>query len=95
MLLKRRMDYYLDSAATVAYNLNKCFPESKEMVTKVLPAFDSDQVYTAFSKKAENYRQLVADYDRGMVLIRHDGTYEQILKRYGLSFSSLKDASGG
>jgi len=38
---------------------------------------------------------MVADYDRGMALIGHDGTYTQILDRYGLNSSYLDGSDIG
>ena len=43
-----------------------------------------EHLFNAFSKKVENYEKLKEDFDRGLELIKADGTYNNILEKHGL-----------
>ena len=37
-----------------------------------------------FSKKLAGYEKIVNDFDKGIILIKQEGTYNEILKKHGL-----------
>lgn len=77
-----RTTYIVDYVVTVNYWNAKYKNRSK--LTEVKPPVYTDKIYTVFSKKHHNYKQLGKDFDTGINKIKSDGTYADILKRHGI-----------
>ncbi|MBU3916129.1 transporter substrate-binding domain-containing protein [bacterium] len=81
-LMGNRVDLIIDSKDSILYILNKEFPDKANSIEPVYPPFEKDKIYTVFSKKNPNYKQIVTDFDNGIQLIKKDGTYKKILKKH-------------
>ncbi len=87
-LLADRIDLFLDTKSAVEYYLQQEFPDQKNEIVPVRPSFDTTKVYIIFSKKVPQSQQLVDDFDRGIALIKADGTYASILQKHGIALES-------
>ena len=91
-LLKGRIDAMLIPRLIFFYHaarLDDQFDASKVKVLK--PPYKTYDMYVAFSKKHPEFRQLTTEFNRGLRLIKADGTYSQILDRHQIR---LEDENG-
>ena len=57
------------------------------------PPLERNHLYLAVSRKAPEFRQIVADFNRGMAEIKADGTFQNIMDRFGIiDTSEVKNA---
>lgn len=83
MLLKGRFDAMLIPRNIFFYHLKRLDPQFDLARVKILePPYKRYNMYVAFSKQKPNYAQLTADFNRGLNLIKTDGTYEKILQKH-------------
>lgn len=85
MLLSGRLDLFLDSKDAVDYYLQKEFSDQKNDIEPVLPHFELDKLYIVISKKIPQSEQIAADFDRGIEMIKSDGSYAEILEKHGIT----------
>jgi polar amino acid transport system substrate-binding protein len=83
-LISGRMDLLIDSADSFNFIINKYFKNDTDKVTAIQPPYQIDKIYTVFSKRNSGYKMLIADFDRGIKLIKNNGTYDQILKKHDM-----------
>lgn len=57
----------------------------KDEIILMTPVLDERELFLAISRKAANSEEKLADFNRGMIKIKQDGTYEQILQKYNIS----------
>lgn len=85
MLLTGRIDLYLNDPAVVDHYMVKDFPEAQGQIVTLQPPYLNDKVYLVFPRNKERSAALAKDYDRGIELIKADGTFDGILKKYAMS----------
>ena len=56
----------------------------------IKPAYKVYDMYVAFSKLKPNYKQLTADFNKGLKIIKKDGSYDAILKKHNVSVDTDK-----
>ena len=64
--------------------INTNHPELRNRIKIVNPAFQVEKLYNPITKKITDHEKIAADFNRGLELIKKDGTYNKILKKYGL-----------
>ncbi len=84
-VVSERTDLFLDSKDSLDYLLRTELSEYKETIEPVRPSFEMDKIYLVVSKKHPQHKQIAADFDRGIVLIKTDGTYQKILADHGMT----------
>jgi polar amino acid transport system substrate-binding protein len=82
MLLRGRIDLYLTIPEVIAHYVSKDFPEAQGKIVPIHPYYKEDKVYLVFPKSREQSEALARDYERGMELIKADGSYEAILRKH-------------
>jgi|GEM_PF-2561905 len=55
---------------------------SVDDVVLLTPPLSTSPSYIAASRKIQNYKQIIDDFNRGLKRIRANGIYNQILKDY-------------
>ena len=80
-----RIDLFIDSKNAVDFAFQTDLSEYKDAIEPVQPAFERDMVYLVVSKQHPQAQQTLADFDRGIILIQTDGTYQQILTSHGIT----------
>ncbi len=83
-LIAGRFDLYLESKDNVNYHLDKLSTGKIDSIESISPPFETDRIYTTFSKSINGYKKLVADFDKGIKLIKENGIYDRILKKHGI-----------
>ncbi|MBF0225650.1 MAG: transporter substrate-binding domain-containing protein [Desulfobacterales bacterium] len=82
-LIAKRINYMIDSKDSVYFYINTDLKEKKNMVKIIYPPLELDKVYTVISKNIPNYETILNDYEKGIELIKQDGTYQKILEKHG------------
>jgi polar amino acid transport system substrate-binding protein len=82
-LLRHRIDLIIDSREVIPYLLQTYFPNNVNSLEMLEPPLDTLLLYVAFSKNSPNYKKKVEDFNRGLKMIKDDGTYGNILKKHG------------
>lgn len=86
MLLKGRVDLVVGVRDIVTYKMKKNFSGAQvSKVVAVEPPLQVDDSYLAFSKKLPESQAYRDDFNQGLKLIKKDGTYSRIIKKYGLT----------
>lgn len=85
-LLAGRIDAMVVPRSIFFYHLERIDPDFNHSRIKIVkPPFKTYDMYVAFSKLNPRYEQLTADFNRGLKLIKTDGTYEKILQKHHIS----------
>ena len=82
-LLRKRIDLMIGSKKVTQHLLNTKYLEQKDDIEVVKPSVDSMPLYVSFSKKSKGYEQKVKDFNKGLKIIKADGTFEKIIKKHG------------
>jgi polar amino acid transport system substrate-binding protein len=82
-LLNKRVDLIIGSKKVILSSINKNFKDDNDKFEMVLPPLESLPLYISFSKKSPNYLQKIKDFNRGLDMIKSDGTYDKIMEKYG------------
>lgn len=82
-LLKKRIDLMIGSQKAIQHLLNIRYLEQKNEIEMIMPPVDSMPLYVAFSKESKGYEQKVKDFNKGLKIIKADGTFEKIIKKHG------------
>jgi len=80
-LLAGRIDVFVDKKATTLFILHGSFPDRVAQVEALSPPLKADFFYNAFPGRRSNARKLLGDFNRGLEMIRSDGSYAAILRR--------------
>ena len=83
ILLAERIDLILESRKVVLYLLQEKFPENITDVEAIEPPLQIHKLHVVISKKSPDYEQKVQDFNRGLQMLKEDGTYDVILKKHG------------
>lgn len=87
LFLAGRFDVMLIPRSICYYNLEHLQPNFKRSMVKFLkPPYKVYDMYVAFSKQKPNYKQLTADFNRGLNRIKTDGTFGNILQKHNVMF---------
>ena len=78
-----RIDIFIDSKEVVLYLLRTTLSDYSGLLEMIDPPYKINQLYIPISKKVTNYEQIVHDFNRGLSMIREDGTYDNIMKNRG------------
>ena len=85
-LLAERIDAIVIPRSIFFYHLERIDPGFDRTLIKILkPPFKIYDMYVAFSKRKPGYEQLTADFNRGLKLIKVDGTFKKILQKYNIT----------
>lgn len=84
-LLANRLDAFVDKKITVQHILARDFKNDLHRIEFVYPPLRQDYFYNAFSKSRPGYQERVYEFNRALTAIHRDGTYDQLLVRYGAS----------
>ena len=81
-LKRKRIDLMVAAFGIFRYELNQVNGNVDDF-NFVQPPLSEQQLYIMASRKISDGTKLMADFNRGLKLIRQDGTYEKILKKHG------------
>ncbi len=84
-LLAGRLDLVVEKKARLQFLLNTVFKDYAYLVDYVQPSFDTNYYHICVSKKNPHAEQIIADFNRGLQMIRDDGTFRKILDKHGIT----------
>lgn len=66
----------------IQVKLKKTLPNADSLIESISPELEYKLLFTCFSKKSKNYERNIKDFNRGLALIKKDGTLNEILKQH-------------
>ena len=78
-LFAERVDLVLEKKSVVLSTLKTNFPKDYDKIDYITPALTTIYFYNCFSKSTEGSIEKVKDFNKGLELIKADGTYKKIL----------------
>ena len=60
------------------------FAKHCDEIDWIEPPLERNHLYLAVSRRAPEFRQIIADFNRGMAEIKADGTFQKIMDRFGI-----------
>jgi len=82
-LLHKRIDLIIGSRKAVLFYLKKHYPDKTDSLEILGAPLETLPLYVPFSKMKPNYKQRVEDFNRGLRMLKHDGTYQKIMEKHG------------
>ncbi|WP_320007679.1 transporter substrate-binding domain-containing protein [Maridesulfovibrio sp.] len=84
-LLKHRIDLVVEKKERIEALLQTTFRDSANKFAYVDPPLKINNYYNCSSRKNKRSYQIIQDFNRGLSLIKEDGTYDAILKHHNIS----------
>lgn len=84
-LMAKRFDLIADEKMGVLYILKHQYPGWKDALEILDPPLRVDNLHIMISKKNRAHQKIVSDFDRGLLEIRQDGTFQKILAKHGFN----------
>ena len=85
-LLHKRIDLIIGSRKAILFYLKQKYPDRINSLEILGNPLETLSLYVLFSKKKPDYKQKIEDFNRGLKMIKEDGTYQKIMKNHGLNF---------
>lgn len=82
-LINKRIDFIVECENVIDDLLNNKFEKYTDKINKI-EVFEQKDFYILFSKQMKDSEKVSEDFNNGLKKIRNNGTYEKILKKYGL-----------
>jgi polar amino acid transport system substrate-binding protein len=79
-----RIDLVLIDKKVAEFLINTEIPEHKNNLERIEPALESRMQYLTLSKKTDNYTKKLADFNKGLKLLKASGEYDKILSKLDL-----------
>lgn len=83
-LFNKRVDLIVGSREAILFYLKEKYPDKMASVEILGSALETLPLYVLFSKKKAGYQEKLEAFNRGLHMIKADGTYREILKKHGL-----------
>jgi polar amino acid transport system substrate-binding protein len=84
-LLTGRIDYFIEKTPTIDKLLATTFASEASKIVRIDPPITRTEFFNGFARAIPGHEKLLADFNRGLKLIRADGTEKAILKQYGVA----------
>ncbi len=78
-----RIDLMVGAKEIIFNMIKTSFPEYSNAFEPLEQSLQSQNVNNAFSKAVSDSQKLVADFNRGLQMLKDDGTYNEIMEKYG------------
>jgi polar amino acid transport system substrate-binding protein len=82
--MAKRIDLMISSKAFLLNMIATQFPEWKEEIDVVQPPYKVEKLHNVISKNIADASTIVADFNRGLQMIKDDGTFDRILQKHGV-----------
>jgi ABC-type amino acid transport substrate-binding protein len=79
-LMAKRIDLVLCSRAYLLNVITTQFPEWNEAIDVVQPPFEIAKMHNVISKNVADASTIVADFNRGLQMIKDDGTFDPVIQ---------------
>lgn len=89
MFIAKRIKIILVPRSIFFYYLKKIDPKfDTDEIQIIKPSYKIYDMYVVFSRKKKNHKKLTKEFNRGLKLIKKDGTYEKIIKKHKLNLKN-------
>jgi len=82
-LVANRIDLFPVGKVFMLNLIQTKHPDLKNAVKTLKPPVANQKMYCTISKKIPDHEKIAADFNRGLKMIKNDGTFEKILKKHG------------
>ena len=82
-LLFDRVDIIADSRNVILFLIATKYPSFNNSLEVIHPPLQVNYLYNIFTKKVKGYKKKVKDFNRGLQMLKDDGTYDAILTKHG------------
>ena len=86
-LMAGRIDLICTEKITLLNLIQTKYPQWKEAVIILPQPLATYKLYNPISNKIPNHEKIVKDFNRGLKMIKEDGTFEKILTKHGFGKS--------
>ena len=83
-LFKGWIDIIIDSEKVIKFLLNKDFNEKSAEVVFIGPPLRINKLYICISNKIKGHKKIIDDFNKGLKIIKENGTYDKVLESHGL-----------
>ncbi|NWH03793.1 substrate-binding periplasmic protein [Desulfobacter latus] len=82
-LLKDRVDLIVGSKLVTIDIANSHYPDQAGQLDVLDPPLEKKPLYNIISKKIDNHQKILDDFNKGLEMLKEDGTYQAIMKKHG------------
>ncbi|WP_421899227.1 substrate-binding periplasmic protein [Maridesulfovibrio sp.] len=83
-LVRGHIDFMSESYVVGNVLIRNLFPDQEELFSSIPAPVGAERLYLLFTKKNIESGELLRKFNQGLQSIRDDGTFEMIVKQYGL-----------
>lgn len=84
LLLNKRVDLICNSREVILHILQNSYPDSYSEISVVQPPLKVNDLHILVSKKNPKAKKIIGDFNKGLKIIKENGTYDKILEKYGM-----------
>lgn len=85
MLLTKRIDCFVASKRVVQSILNTQFSTQRNNIIALSPSYKDYSYYIIISKKIDDHKTIIQNFNIGLKQIKKDGTIDQIFEEFGFT----------
>ncbi len=82
-LINKRVDFIIESNPVIENLISTKFKDKANLIHGI-DVFSENDFFIMISKKAPNSSLILEDFNKGLKEIKKNGTYDKILKKYGI-----------
>ncbi|MCG8636812.1 MAG: transporter substrate-binding domain-containing protein [Desulfobacterales bacterium] len=82
-LMNGRVDLIIGSPHVILYEVKSKLPEYGGKIELLNPLLKTNTLHFMISRKVSGHEKIIADFNRGLKMIKEDGTYDEIVKKHG------------
>lgn len=79
----KRIDIVIGSSHSIQYFISELFPGRQSEFQQLGAPLVTEKLYVLFSKKRSGHQRKTEDFNQGLKMIKEDGTYDKIMKKFG------------
>lgn len=82
-LLKDRVDFIIGEKHVTLNLINQHFSSQAQLIKPLSPPLENRPLFNAVSKKSPHAQEIVNAFNKGLEMIKQDGTYYKIMNEHG------------
>ena len=82
-LLKGRVDLIVGDKLVTQDFANEYYPDQADRIEALEPPLEEKPLHVIVTKKLPNHADIVRDFNKGLKMLKEDGTFDKIMKKHG------------
>lgn len=82
-LLKGRVDLIVGDKLVTLDVANEHYPDRADRIEVLEPPLEEKPLHVIVTEKLENHTEIVNDFNKGLKMLKEDGTFDKILEKHG------------